>query len=194
MAGGRYFRRKIEAMPFGTVVEDPELLWLFRQHPRFHEKTRGLRVVGFVKRRALGGYALYAVLEDGSEVDWSWRRALGLKGRREDVIQAFRAAVSGDVLAARDRRRLGPLLIAEDGSLLPPGEAHVHHEEEFSRILREFLAREGLRLEDVEVVDSGLGYRLKDGDLEERWRRFHAERARLSLLSREQHRQLHSGG
>ena len=68
MAGGRYFRRKIEAMPFDTVVEDPELLWLFRQHPHFHERARSPLIrkrpkILFCKRSCWATWATRATYE-----------------------------------------------------------------------------------------------------------------------------------
>ncbi|QOR94669.1 hypothetical protein IMZ38_01665 [Thermosphaera chiliense] len=93
----------------GELIRDKFLFTLFSRYSKFHEKTRGKRVVGFEKSRSLhrrvrGGHTLYAVLEDGSRVDWSYRKAceeyasLGSsKSRINDVIRAFREEVEPDI-------------------------------------------------------------------------------------------------
>jgi len=194
-----YVRRVVERLPFDTLVDVshpsfPVLMYLFRLRDKNGEKSRGRRVRGFIKRRSGRGYMLYAVFEDGSEVDWSWQKALGVRDRRSDVLNAFRYEVMQSVYTVRDGHTLGSLVVTDGGVVTEKGDVHVHHDgEEFSRILDEFLRMRGLRLEDVELEDIGRGYRLRDRVLAEEWRRFHDSRTRLRVISREEHVTLHRG-
>jgi len=194
-----YVRRVVERLPFDTLIDGshpsfPVLMYLFRFRDKDGEKSKGRKVKAFVKRRSGRGYVLYAVFEDGSEVDWSWQKALGMRDRRSDVLNAFRYEVMQSVYAVRDGHTLGGLVVTDSGAATERGDVHVHHEgEEFSRILDEFLRMKGLRLEDIELEDIGRGYRLRDRGLAEEWRRFHDARARLMVVSREEHVNLHRG-
>lgn len=194
-----YVRKVIDRLPFDTLVDIshpsfPVLMYLFRLRDRDGEKSGGRRVKAFVKRRSGRGYMLYAVFEDGSEVDWSWQKALGVRDRCSDVLNAFRYEVMQSVYTVRDGHMIGDLVVTDSGGVVEKGGVHVHHDgEEFSRILDEFLMEKGLRLEDIELEDIGRGYRLKDRKLAEEWRRFHDARARLRVVSREEHVNLHRG-
>jgi hypothetical protein len=193
-----YVRKVIEHLPFDVPVDSthpsfPFLLYLFRLRDKNGEKSKGKRIKAFIKRSNRGtSYTLYAVFEDGAEVDWSWRKALGLKDRRQDVLNAFRYELIHSIFTERDKRTLGALVITEKGEITPKNEVHIHHEESFSKILEDFLREKDLRLEDVELENLKQGgHRLKDRKLADEWIHYHNTRASLKILSIQDHIKLH---
>jgi len=200
-----YFKRKLEAYPMDEPFFDEDLLWLFKHHPRFAEKTRGLNVISFVKHknpRNPRTYALYAVLEDGSEVDWSYRKVIDyiFSGEKMykimNIYQAFRRAIEDQIIIFKERRRLGSLYLTDDGEWLLGSEVEVHHDPSFKELVIQFLEQENLELWDVPLKEGkdGISYDIADPQLRERWREFHREKAELKLLSRETHRMMRSRG
>jgi hypothetical protein len=193
-----YVRKVIERLPFdvpvdGTHPSFPVLLYLFRLRDKNGEKSGGKRVKAFIKRPSRGAsYTLYAVFEDGTEVDWSWRKALSLKNRRQDALNAFRYELIHSIFTERDKHTLGALVITEKGEIIPKNEVHIHHEENFLKILENFLREKGLRLEDIELEELKQGgHRLKDRKLADEWIHYHNTKARLKILSKQDHKKIH---
>jgi len=181
----------------GEGFWDDFLYRVFTSYFRFPGKTGGRRVVGFVKRGnpvRRGSFTLYAVLEDGQEVDWSYLKACrSLAGGaeavlRENVYSAFRRAVDDQVLEFIRGHSFGTYVVV-GGRLYRREEVDVHHVgKPFSTLVEEFLRSRGLRLEDVAVKDLGVGYDIADPVLREEWREFHRRNAKLTLVPGEKHR------
>ncbi|ADM28766.1 hypothetical protein Igag_1974 [Ignisphaera aggregans DSM 17230] len=153
-----YFSRKLRAMKNRGMFWDDELYELFKHHPRFAEKTQNLEVKGFVvKDNPLrrSSFTVYAVLEDGSVVDFSYRKcienafnpAARLRIHRLNVIQAFRRAVEDQIIEFKESRRFDRYVILDNGVLARDDEVHVHHEPQFEDLLEEFLRTKRLTLE-----------------------------------------------
>jgi len=199
----KYFSEKLRGMKGKGVFWDDEVYELFKHHPLFHEKTRGLRVKGFIVEDSSkpSYFTVYAVLENDEKVDFSYRKCVEVafdpsawrQIQRRNRINAFRRAVEDQVYSFRDSRRLGEWLILDDHTLAKPDEAHAHHETPFMKILEEFLKEKGLTLEQVEIreADDGKGYELADEKLREEWREFHREKTKLRLLRIEEHYKQH---
>jgi hypothetical protein len=176
------------------------LLYVFRHHPRFIEKTRGLNVRCFaIESNPLGkGFTLYAILSDGSKVDWSYIKACRSIGSgaidisRVEALQAFRHAIEDQIGEFIRRRMVDGKVLADDGRLYDRCEVEVHHQgKSFSDLVNEFLRLAGVRLEDVETVDAGIGRDFADPKLKREWVEFHRKHAKLAILPRERHRGEH---
>ncbi len=178
------------------------LFYVLRLHPRLVEKTRGLNIKCFViEPNPLGkGYTIYAILADGSKVDWSYRKACASINKSKsdikklDVYMAFRFAVSEQIEEFIRSRMICGKVLADDGKPCDRGEVDVHHKENtFRELVDEFLKLKGLRLERVEVADIGIGKDLADETLKKGWLEYHKKYAKLAILPRETHRQIHRG-
>ena len=176
------------------------LLHVFRFHPRFIEKTRGLNVRCFaIESNPLGkGFTLYAILSDGSKVDWSYIKACRAIGsgpaniRRVEVLQAHRLAVEDQIGEFIMSRMFNGRVLADDGRLYDRSEVEVHHQgKSFIDLVNEFLRLKGIRLEDVKTIDIGIGRDFADPQLRSEWIEFHRKHAKLAILPRERHRGEH---
>jgi len=146
-------------------------------------------------------FTVYAVLEDGSEVDFSYRKCIEAafdprakeRIRRLNVIQAFRRAVEDQIIEFKRSRSFGKYVILDNGALAKDDEIHVHHEPPFEALLEEFLRMKGLTLDQVQIKEAGDGisYDLADEKLKEEWREFHRKNARLRLVKIQDHYKLH---
>jgi len=192
----QYVRKVIDMLPYDVPIDSSHqsfsvLLYLFRMRDKNGEKSRGRKIKAFVKRRDGKGYMLYAVFEDGSEVDWSWQKALGIRDKYRNVLNAFRYEVMYSVLSKRDSHTFGDFIITDDGKVTHRDDVHIHHEEEFSKILNDFLREKGLKMKDIELEDIGKGYRLKDRELAREWIQYHNEKAKLRIITKQDHIKLH---
>lgn len=189
---------------YGESVCDGEdykmLLYVFRFHPRFIEKTRGLNVRCFsIESNPLGkGFTLYAILSDGSKVDWSYVKACRAIGsgavdiRRVEALQAFRLAVEEQIGEFIMSRMFNGRVLADDGRLYDRCEVEVHHQgKSFSDFVNEFLRLKGIRLEDVKTIDIGIGRDFADPKLKNEWIEFHKRHARLVIVPKQLHRKIH---
>jgi hypothetical protein len=176
------------------------LLYVFRFHPRFIEKIRGLSVRCFtIEPNPMGkGFTLYAILSDGSKVDWSYIKACrtmssGIVGiKRVEVLQAFRLAIEDQIGEFIRSRMIGGKVLADDGKLYDRCEVEVHHQgRTFNDLVNEFLKFKGLRLEDVKTVDIGIGRDFADPELKKEWIEFHKKHAKLTIIPKNLHRNIH---
>ena len=197
----KYFSKKLQSYPLDEAFWDNEVYELFKHHPRFYEKTRGMKVTGFVRRRNpknLRTWSIHAVLEDGTEVDWSYRKCVynmfGNYDRKRDILAAFRKAVENQIIEFKKSRLiLGRLVRTDSGKVVSSEKAHVHHEPPFEELVEEFLKERGFRLEDIPIkeAEDGIQYIIADKKLENEWREFHKKRAKLKLLTKEEHELVH---
>ncbi|MCC5989967.1 MAG: hypothetical protein LM558_00460 [Thermosphaera sp.] len=176
------------------------LLHVFRFNPRFVEKTRGLSVRCFtIEPNPMGkGFTLYAILSDGSKVDWSYVKACRAMSsgavdiRRGETLQAFRLAVEEQIRELIKSRMFNGKVLADDGKLYDRCEVEVHHQgKTFNELVNEFLKLKGLRLEDVKTVDIGIGRDLADPELKKEWVEFHRKHTKLAVIPKELHRRIH---
>jgi hypothetical protein len=192
---------------FGELICEGDdykmLLYVFRFHPRFIEKTRGLNVKCFtIESNPLGkGFTLYAILSDGSKVDWSYVKACRAVGsgavdiRRVEALQAFRLAVEGQIGEFIESRMINSMVIADDGKLYDRSEVEVHHHgKTFNDLVNEFLRLKGLRIEDVKTVDISIGRDFADPNLKKEWIEFHKKHAKLIIIPKQLHRKIHKLG
>jgi hypothetical protein len=179
------------------------LLYVFRFHPRFIEKTKGLNIKCFViEPNPLGkGFTLYAILSDGSKVDWSYIKACRSVSagagivKRIDVLQAFRFSVEDQIGEFIKSRMINGMVIADDGKLYDRSEVEVHHQgKTFNDLVNEFLKIKGLRLEDVKTIDIGIGRDFADPKLNKEWIEFHKKHAKLMIIPKQLHRKINKLG
>lgn len=176
------------------------LLHVFRFHPRFVEKTRGLSIRCFtIEPNPMGkGFTLYAILSDSSKVDWSYVKACRAMGsgavdiKRAEALQAFRLAVEDQIGELIKSRMFNGKVLADNGELYDRSEVEVHHQgKTFSELVSEFLKLKGLRLEDIKTIDIGIGRDLADPELKKEWVEFHRKHSRLAIIPRDLHRKIH---
>jgi hypothetical protein len=176
------------------------LLYVFRFHPRFVEKTRRLSVRCFtIEPNPIGrGFTLYAILSDGSKVDWSYIKACRAMSsgiadvKRAEVLQAFRFAVEDQIGELIRSRMINGKVLADDGRLYDRCEVEVHHQGRmFNDLVNKFLKSKGLKLEDVKTIDIGIGRDFADPELKREWVEFHKKHAKLTIIPKNLHRKMH---
>jgi hypothetical protein len=176
------------------------LLYVFKFHPRFIEKTRGLNIKCFsIEPSPLGkGFILYAILSDGSRADWSYIKACSAMGsgtesiRRIEVFQAFRLAIEDQVGEFIRSKTINGMVLADDGNLYDRDEVEVHHQgKSFNDLVNEFLKLKGLELGGVKTIDIGIGRDFADPQLKSDWVEFHSRYAKLSIVPKSVHRKVH---
>jgi len=204
-------RSIVDGMPYDRLAPypgDPStdyLMLVLRHFHRYGEIVGGRRVVGFIKRHDVNnsdGYTMYAVLDDGCEVNWSISKACRAMNpnattrdlRREDAIDAMRFAVKDQVLEKRINRSVGRMIVTDDLDVVEGKEVDAHHAgEEFRELVDDFLAERRIGLEDIRVVSIAGRPEIADEELRDAWRRFHAEHAHISLIPRDDHVREHGG-
>lgn len=190
---GAHARAVLAATPDGQRVTDPAVLALLAAHPYWYERVVGLSHVTTGQATFHGiPSRCFMTVRYGRLEPITFKHSLArlLPGgqlkqfdHRADhlarVTAAARAAILDQVMAMN----------------APPG-FEVDHAPPmtFAVLLREFVRREGRCLWQYEVRGGGEGVEVRrefaDAELSVRWQRFHAERATLRVLSREDHLQV----
>lgn len=134
-----------------------------------------------------------AIHDDGSHKSFGYRRAIDGSSKAQDVLQAFRRAVSDQIHARKRRNEEAPGSVRCEGTghLVAWDEAQVHHEQPFGELVTTFLGRETLRLVDVPIEVAVDRVVLIDRDLRARWCSFHQEVAVLRVCSTAYHQTQH---
>jgi hypothetical protein len=170
-----------------TNADDQEfLLDVLDLHPESADKI-GPGVDHFEVRDSGSTIGFGIVRSDGSAIDFSWKRCLHEPCHEQQVRGAMRAAVQYHKFAVRDAAfAAGEVRCPITGELLTTQTCHVHHEgDEFVDIADAF-ANEVGGYERIEVVpaDDGIGRRLRDDELSKSWEAYHAEHARMVVVSK----------
>ncbi len=191
---------------FLTGEELEAFLSMFKLHPGFVRKfpggTEAVESVCICLNRLDGGRSKRIVyrLRDGTEDDVSYKKCFAgvckdavirdVFYRRMCVIEALRNAVKPFCREFRQKvlGRSATGVCALTGLDFPADELAVDHAEPFILLVEAWREQEGLPpLEDIPVVHLALGQganmALADPATEESFRRMHAQRARLQLIS-----------
>lgn len=168
--------------------EDAEVaMALFDMHPGAPEKAPrgavGHTIRRIVFREGIPQRCFFAILPDGTEVDWSYRVALGVVPCGPSLTDAARAALADHVAAFKTDAfsRQEPHSCAASGRLITFDEAHVDHAPPwpFVAILRAFVAEFGA---PAVVAVEPWGSDFADPADKARFLAFHHARAVLRIL------------
>jgi hypothetical protein len=169
------------------------VLELLSLHPSAADKIGiGVKYIE-VRPGAYNTLGFYVTRVDGSGTDFSYRNCLGLKkpGSWTEVSSDFREAVRDQTFAVRDSAfaRAAALTCPVTGETFDAMSSAVDHiaPDTFDVLLRQFFAIENLdwRQAPLEASrDNQWFKRITDEDLRQRWRAFHAGRAKLRVISR----------
>lgn len=207
--GGKVFRTKADVQahvrhvrditPLGNPVRDEAVLALLKLHPEWEVKTAGGGWVGTAwihhpsKARPTKELSICFSNSD-KVVDISWTKLIPLLQRgiepaaveRDDTLDELRAAARGEI-----EQQIAPLR--------KPG-YEVHHDlscrfdqlfyGSFDQILYDWLVSVSLRPADVVIVwEEGAHTGRRFGDLKQAasWRAFHADRAQLRTVTKQEH-------
>lgn len=172
------------------------LVDLFSHHDEWHEKSAsGVR--GFTTQTTAQGTRCFVIQRrDGTEVDISFKHAVRLLPTSRsaarvpqslrDLRAAARTAVAGQINAFRYAEFRAGMQCPVTGQPLAADDAVVDHEAPatFDVLLRDFCEQHGVDPAAVLVgSEGGTVAWIEDNTIREAWQVFHAERARLRLVS-----------
>ena len=190
-----HFRAMIERHTDGQWLAGQDLAQMVdlvrERHPEGDQLlSNGFR--GFIVRHNAEQYGnrnhLMAVYEDGYERSVSWSKCCrGFGNPTQWAKAAMRAAIWGQAKSFREMELERHPFCAETGHRLTSDTAEVdHYPLTFAALLGEFVARESLDLEQVDVAHVPNGSpRLVDRDLNSRWLDFHAKNAQLRIVTKQ---------
>jgi len=107
---------------------------------------------------------------------------------RKDVFGAFRNDIQTQIKLFRDNafKRVERIRCPETGIYMRQNyDAHTDHhfrKKTFVQLVAEFLFKEKIEFNDVEIENCGMFYRLKDREIADRWNDFHKEHAILRII------------
>lgn len=107
---------------------------------------------------------------------------------RKEYTGVFRRAVE------TQKREVADNWMVDNPNVLHPRVAFSavyevdHDDARFSEIQRQFLEAENIQLEMVPLVGSGRKLKFADYSFEQRWTTFHRDRAKLQVLTKQEHR------
>lgn len=185
----------------GRIVapdEEAFLRDLVAMHPQASAKI-GCGVAGFeVWLSSYGTPRFVLIRTDGSRADFSYKVCLEpWRSSPETCAKAaLRVEVEDQILRfLRDERQRGPLVDAVTGRPICNEKPHVDHASPtFAELVGMWLAAEGISLSQLATDGHGdLEDRLtlRDRDLARRWQRFHADNARLRVVTESTNQALH---
>jgi hypothetical protein len=178
----------------GPVTNPGEVAFLrdlLDRHPDAAGKI-GPGVAGFDVRRSasFGSFCFGVIRTDGTSSDFSYRVCLE-RWRSSPTAcakMALRNEVNDQVTAfLQAERRRGPLVDAVTGRPVGGERPHVDHAPPtFAELVGMWLAKEALRLDHLETDGHGDNedrLTLRDRALAARWQAFHAQHARLQIVT-----------
>lgn len=177
----------------GETVADPGvhafLLALLAKHRRAAQKI-GAGVASFqVEATDFGSRTrgFWITRVDGTRTDFSFLRCLTPGTPRKDALRALRHEIQPQIDAFRESLRGRPLTCSVTNVGLSWMDMHVDHNPTFASLVEAFLDAAGVALEDIALLpprDGEIRRLIADRNIAERWRAFHADRARLRPVHR----------
>ena len=184
-------REIIARSEFDVPLGDPSRAFLVEVLRRHHDwlAKQGEGVVSVVVRLnpppgfGTATRGLWLIRADGTEVDISWITPLQRGGKstaKKDVALAARREVADQTRVVFERLRGTKCPICSQPLLT----GHVDHvaPATFDRLLADWLAAEGLALQDIKVADLGVENAFANRDLAARWSKFHRDNAKLRVI------------
>jgi len=108
--------------------------------------------------------------------------------------KAFRDEIANDVAEfKRSAFTNGLVVCSVTRAPVRTEEAIVHHDPRFSVLRDSFLSKNNLKLEQIRIKHVGGFYLFEDEPLRLAWRAWHTAHARLSIVSRAGHEEIHGG-
>ena len=140
----------------------------------------------WIKKNEIGkGYATMIKRTDGSVADFSWRYCCEFKRRlvAEDITRAMRTAITNDINEFKTSfgYKFTCALCKRQGT--NSHEFHADHIHPFCHIKTEFLSNEPVH--PTRCADTLVGathFHADDTEFEQRWVRFHKNKAQLQIL------------
>lgn len=186
--------QRILGLPVGTVLEGDDVAIanaLLDEHPNRDAKA-GSGVRSWVVRANVFGKGgeLHIIRVDGSEIDFSYRRALAPRtpaAERADLFAALRQEIIEQTVQFKRDRMAHRAFCAISAVPLSTETAHVDHVPPwtFATLADAWLADRPSP--DLNHGVNGKGRRLADRQLAADWQRFHRWSARLRLIHHDIH-------
>jgi len=184
----------LHAAPLGTLLTGAEagLMEALLQRHRHADEILGAGIAGVVvELDSYGGRHFEVRRLSGEQRAYSYRKTIYSVSPKSDRRQRARSAFRGAVFAQTDecKAQATGQMCPMSGRVLRRQEVDVDHVgKPFKEILVEFLALEGLALEEVDVLEHHDTFSLKDTSQEVRWQEYHRVHASLQAVHRDAHR------
>lgn len=174
--------------PLGQLPPDDEklMLGLLALHPDYEEKKGcGIAFIGIAYWQHLKTKGFYLQRVDGTEEDFSYKWCLNPPSQWSIFKDACHYAVIDQTKEFKrlSRKSEKGYWSETEGKWIPSNDVHVDHVYPFALLLRDWLKQAGLAYEDIQVINLGTINKLLDPLIEESWRKYHREHARLQILS-----------
>lgn len=176
-----------------TDVALETMLSLLSRHPDAANKI-GCGVANIrVRQESIWGTRHFEIERvDGSTTDFSFKKCLSAPKTTTLFKQACRHSVADQIIAFRnnvfDTAAGAPVYCPICFTVLTPNTSHVDHipPDTFDTLVQAFIEREQLDVGSVRIAgqnDNEMRKSFADLALQERWRAFHAARAKLRVVS-----------
>lgn len=195
-----YVKELLESLPFDEAIQDPEhsfLVQLLKRHPNAADKIGvGIDYFKVMTNAHYGGKtkSFHVFRLDGTYADFSYHNCLSDLSPWEQFRDALRAAVMDQMTALREQvfGQSQEILCPVKKIMITRNVSHYDHvpPDTFDMLIEEFMDEEWIQKENPPATDQGnwvIGRRLVDKEMEERWRYFHASRAKIRIISKEAH-------
>ncbi len=172
-------------VPYGGIITHPFLLKVLKSHRSYDYLSQYGKLLPR-KDRFAGAYVIRFVSEGGMRGE-----TIGLANALADRHGIERATTKLGFFAKRAMRAAIHDQITEVRGTLTSIVYEVDHcGVGFDALVKQFLRGEGLRIADVKTrrEEGGIRAQMLDRDLEDRWKDFHKQHAKLEVISREEHK------
>lgn len=184
-----YVKNILNSAPIGRLnpADEAFIADLLTNHPSAETKIgTGVQSIR-VGSNGFSGRAFFVTRTDNTEVDFSYKQCIRPFTYATKVKFAFRKAISDQVIAVKRTvfpDRYAVIHCPITGDPMTYTDAHVDHEppNTFAALLQAYLEERGLTYDDIPLVECGIGKALP-GDIAADWAFWHAQRARLRVIS-----------
>ncbi len=180
-----------EAAPLETPLDRESyrfLIALLNRHPDSESRIGCGVDFFFVRINNCDGFlsrGWWLQRTDGTQVHFRENDCITLPKNRSSVMRVCRDAVELQIRVFRQQNGRGLHMTCPiSGEIIFTKAAHVDHEKPtFEQLVETWLNEEGLAFEQVKFDESSPGAGLADKELEQRWKAFHYQHAKLRLVS-----------
>lgn len=164
---------------------------LLRCHPRYDDKTAGIKDVRIIIEKDLGWNHFSIQKEDGTTEDFSYHKCLDQfrSSPRSYARAAFRYAIADQVRAFREKVfQHHSTVVCPETSLALRNDKNTHIDHDFRQltfktILNTFPKEKGLDIEAIQTEPAGTnGRTLKDNELRRSFGKYHKDHAKLRAI------------
>lgn len=187
--GDKEFKTQIEVKKFvgnylqnNNIISENDKIWivdLLKHHEKWENKSKNMKEIIIME---MFGSKCFGILQtDGSKIDISYLKCLVKPNKKTDVMIVFRNEIMDQKTDYRNKYFIKNETKCSICNNIIDDIVHIDHEILFCKLVKDFITKNNIDLELIEIKSFNNIKKFKDGTLSTKWKEYHKLNAILRI-------------